>query len=150
MPLRSNIPEISKYVLKAVDKNFSKNALEKNGGFIIAGENYGQGSSREHAALAPKYLGIKAVIGKSFARIHLANLINFGIVPLTFENPGDYDMIETGDFLEVGIGDLQGEVFLNNITKGTKIKLVHTLSPLDAKILKVGGKLPWIKKNVAN
>ncbi|ATW26195.1 aconitate hydratase [Candidatus Formimonas warabiya] len=150
LPLRSNIPEISKYVLKAVDKNFSKNALEKNGGFIIAGENYGQGSSREHAALAPKYLGIKAVIGKSFARIHLANLINFGIVPLTFENPGDYDMIETGDFLEVGIGDLQGEVFLNNITKGTKIKLVHTLSPLDAKILKVGGKLPWIKKNVAN
>lgn len=151
LPLRSNVPEISKYVLEAFDNgNFYKRALEKNGGFIIAGDNYGQGSSREHAALAPKYLGIKAVIVKSFARIHLANLINFGIVPLTFENPSDYDKIEPGDSLEIEIGNLKSEVFLNNITKGTKIKLLHTLSELDAEILKVGGKLPWIKKNIAN
>ena len=87
---------------------------------------------------------------KSFARIHLANLINFGIVPLTFENPSDYDKIEPGDSLEIEIGNLKSEVFLNNITKGTKIKLLHTLSELDAEILKVGGKLPWIKNNIAN
>ena len=149
LPLRSNIPEISKYVLEAVDNHFHQRAAEKNGGFIIAGDNYGQGSSREHAALAPKHLGIKAVIVKSFARIHLANLINFGIVPLTFENPDDYQKIEAGDSLEVEIGNLQSEVFLHNTTKGTKIKLLHTLSALDAEILKMGGRLSWIKKHIA-
>jgi aconitate hydratase len=149
LPLRSNIPEISKYVFEAVDSDFYKRAVEKKGGFIIGGENYGQGSSREHAALAPKYLGVKAVIVKSFARIHLANLINFGIVPLTFKNPGDYDKIEPGDMLNVIIGDLGGEVVLKNITKGIDIALQHTLSGMDAEILKSGGKLPWIKKSLA-
>lgn len=148
LPLRSNIPEISKYVFEAVDENFSKRALESSGGFIIGGENYGQGSSREHAALAPKYLGVKAVIVKSFARIHLANLVNFGIVPLTFKNPADYDRIELGDKIEIVIGDLKGEVKLKNVTKGFEIELCHTLSALDAEILKIGGKLPWIKENV--
>lgn len=148
LPLRSNIPEISKYVFEAVDENFSKRALESSGGFIIGGENYGQGSSREHAALAPKYLGVKAVIVKSFARIHLANLVNFGIVPLTFKNPADYDRIELGDKIEIVIGDLLGDVKLKNVTKGFEIELVHTLSALDAEILKVGGKLPWIKESV--
>jgi aconitate hydratase len=146
LPLRSNIPEISKYVFEAVDSDFYKRAVEKKGGFIIGGENYGQGSSREHAALAPKYLGVKAVIVISFARIHLANLINFGIVPLTFKNPGDYDRIEPGDMLDVVIGDLDGEVVLKNITKGIDIALQHTLSKMDAEILKSGGKLPWLKK----
>lgn len=148
LPLRSNIPEISKYVFEAVDENFHKKAMEKKGGFIIGGDNYGQGSSREHAALAPKYLGIKAVIVKSFARIHLANLINFGIVPLTFENPDDYDKIEVGDKLEVTIGDLNGKVTLKNTAKGVDIPLLHALSELDAKILKSGGKLPWIKESL--
>jgi aconitate hydratase len=148
LPLRSNVPEISKYVFEAIDSNFQKKALEKQGGFIIAGENYGQGSSREHAALAPKYLGIKAVIVKTFARIHLANLINFGIVPLTFKNPEDYNKIEVGDSLKVVIGDLRGEATLKNVTKGIEILLVHTLSELDSEILKVGGKLPWIKNNL--
>lgn len=148
LPLRSNIPEISKYVFEVVDENFHKKALEKNGGFIIGGDNYGQGSSREHAALAPKYLGVKAVIVKSFARIHLANLINFGIVPLTFKSPDDYEKIEVGDSLEVIIGDLRGEVTLLNVTKGVNIPLLHTLSGLDAQILKSGGKLPWIKENL--
>lgn len=148
LPLRSNVPEISKYVFEAVDPNFHKKALEKQGGFIIAGENYGQGSSREHAALAPKYLGVKAVIVKSFARIHLANLINFGIVPLTFKNPEDYDRIEAYDKLSVRIGDLRGEVVLFNETKNIEIQLSHTLSELDAEILKVGGKLPWIKSRI--
>lgn len=148
LPLRSNVPEISKYVFEAVDPDFYKKAMEKQGGFIIAGDNYGQGSSREHAALAPKYLGIKAVIVKSFARIHLANLINFGIVPLTFKNPEDYDKIDVGDKLSVTIGDLRGEIKLLNRTKNIEIPLTHTLSERDAEILKVGGKLPWIKSRI--
>jgi aconitate hydratase len=147
LPFRSNIPEISKFVFEAVDPKFYQKAKESGGGFIIGGENYGQGSSREHAALAPKYLGVKAVIVKSFARIHLANLINFGIVPLTFKNPADYDNLEEGDDLVVEIGDLKGGCILKNMTKGIEIELEHTLSDMDAEILKTGGKLPWIKKN---
>ncbi len=148
LPLRSNIPEISRHVFEAVEPDFHKKALEKKGGFILGGDNYGQGSSREHAALAPKYLGVKAVIVRSFARIHLANLINFGIVPLSFENPEDYDKVDVGDNLDVEIGDLKGKVILNNLTKNVRIPLVHALSPLDAEILKAGGKLPWIKANI--
>jgi len=148
LPLRSNIPEISKYVFEVIDSDFPKRAMDKNGGFIIGGENYGQGSSREHAALAPKYLGVKAVIVKSFARIHLANLINFGIVPLTFKDPESYASIDVGDSLEVIIGDLRGDVKLKNLTKGNEIELTHTISELDAEVLKAGGKLPWIKAKI--
>jgi aconitate hydratase len=148
LPLRSNIPAISKYVFEAIDPEFPARALEKGGGFIIGGENYGQGSSREHAALAPKYLGVKAVIVKSFARIHLANLINFGIVPLTFTDPTDYESIAQGDALEALIGDLRSDVRLRNLTKDTEIGLTHTLSQRDAEILKTGGKLPWVKTKV--
>ena len=148
LPLRSNIPEISKYVFEVIDPEFPTRALEKGGGFIIGGENYGQGSSREHAALAPKYLGVKAVIVKSFARIHLANLINFGIVPLTFKDPADYESIYLTDKLEVVIGDLRDDVRLRNQTRNTEIELTHSLSQLDAEILKTGGKLPWVKAKV--
>lgn len=149
LPLRSNIPEISKFVFEVVDPQFPERALAKKGGFVIGGDNYGQGSSREHAALAPKYLGVKAVIVKSFARIHLANLINFGIVPLTFKNPADYDGIDLGDNLEIVINDLADPtIVLKNTTKGTDAVLEHTLSELDAQILKTGGKLPWIKSQV--
>jgi aconitate hydratase len=148
LPLRSNIPEISKYVFEAVDPAFAQRAKAAAGGFIIGGDNYGQGSSREHAALAPKYLGVKAVIVRSFARIHLANLINFGIVPLTFKNPADYDGLEPGDHIQVIIGNLLGQVILKNVTDGTEAELVHALSPLDAQILKAGGKLPWIKSQI--
>ena len=148
LPLRSNIPEISKYVFEAVDPTFAQRAKAAGGGFIIGGDNYGQGSSREHAALAPKYLGVKAVIVRSFARIHLANLINFGIVPLTFKNPADYDALEPGDLIQVVIGNLQGRVLLRNVTDGTEAELVYVLSPLDAQILKAGGKLPWIKAQI--
>ena len=148
LPLRSNIPAISEYVFEAIDPEFPARALEKGGGFIIGGDNYGQGSSREHAALAPKYLGVKAVIVKSFARIHLANLINFGIVPLTFNDPADYESIDLADKLEVIIGELQGDVKLRNRTKNKEIELTHSLSQLDAKILKTGGKLPWVKAKV--
>jgi aconitate hydratase len=144
LPLRSNIPEISKYVFESVDPTFAQRGRAAGGGFIIGGDNYGQGSSREHAALAPKFLGVKAVIVRSFARIHLANLINFGIVPLTFKNPADYDALEPGDHIQVMIGNLQGRILLRNVTDGTEAELVHTLSPLDTQILKAGGKLPWI------
>ena len=149
LPLRSNIPQISQYVFEMVDPDFPARALEKGGGFILGGDNYGQGSSREHAALAPKYLGIRAVIVKSFARIHLANLINFGIVPLTFTDPADYDRIDPGDHLDVIINDLRSpDIVLKNRTKGSDSRLGHTLSELDAGILKAGGKLSWIKSRI--
>ena len=101
LPYRSNIPKISEFCFSVVDETFAARAKEAGKGFIVGGSNYGQGSSREHAALAPLYLGIKAVIAKSFARIHAANLVNAGILPLIFENPDDYDEIEQGDVLRL-------------------------------------------------
>lgn len=146
LPLRSNIPEISKYVFSRVDERFHDRAIEKKGGFIVGGENYGQGSSREHAAIAPKYLGIKAVIAKSFARIHSENLVNFGIVPLAFKDKSDYDKVEQGDKLEINIGDFKGEITMKNITKNISIPLTHSLSELDIKILRKGGRLPFLRR----
>jgi len=145
LPLRSNIPEISKYVFEAVDPGFYEKALEKGGGLIVGGENYGQGSSREHAALAPRYLGVKAVIVKSFARIHEANLVNFGILPLMFSNVEDYEEIDQGDRLELETSELSGRLELVNHSKGVRIPVRHNLVGRDLDILKVGGKLPYIK-----
>ena len=150
LPLRSNIPEISKFVFNIIDPSFPDRSIEKNGGFIVGGENYGQGSSREHAAIAPKYLGIKAVIVKSFARIHLANLVNFGIVPLTFTNKDDYNKIEQEDKFEIDLTTIEsGNVPLRNLTKGIEISLTHSLSENEIEILKAGGKLPQIKQKYA-
>jgi aconitate hydratase len=147
LPLRSNIPEISKYVFNMVDEKFHDRSLERGGGFIVGGENYGQGSSREHAAIAPKYLGVKAVIVKSFARIHLANLVNFGIVPLIFINKEDYDKIDEGDNFEIDLSMLDsGKAILKNLTKNTEFELTHSLSETDLKELKAGGKLTLIKQ----
>jgi aconitate hydratase len=101
LPLRSNIPAISEYVFYTIDPTFPKRAQEAGGGFVVGGENYGQGSSREHAALAPMYLGVKGVWAKSFARIHRSNLINFGILPMTFVTLSDYDEIAQGAKLEI-------------------------------------------------
>jgi aconitate hydratase len=102
LPLRSNLPAISQFAFTRLDPEFPKRAQARAGeGAVIGGDNYGQGSSREHAALAPRYLGVRLKLGKSFARIHLANLINFGILPLLFENPGDYDLLELGQALEL-------------------------------------------------
>lgn len=151
LPLRSNIPEISKFVFNVVDETFPERALEKGGGFIIGGENYGQGSSREHAAIAPKYLGLKAVIVKSFARIHLANLVNFGIVPLTFVNKNDYNNIEQGDKLDIDLTTINsGKITLRNLTKNSEISLTHSLSDTEIEILKAGGKLTFIKHKHTN
>jgi aconitate hydratase len=150
LPLRSNIPEISKYVFNVVDEHFHDRSLELGGGFIVGGENYGQGSSREHAAIAPKYLGIKAVIVKSFARIHLANLVNFGIVPLTFVNKEDYNKIDQGDKFEIDLSKLDlGKAVLRNLTKNAEFELTHSLSETDLKELKAGGKLTLIKQKYA-
>ncbi len=150
IPLRPHIPKISEYVFHYLDKDFSKRAKEKNGGFIIGGENYGQGSSREHAALAPMYIGIKAVIVKSFARIHKANLINFGILPLEFINKEDYDKIEQGDMfiIENVIESLRENK--NLIIKGKNIELKYDLSHRDKEIIIAGGKLNFSKNNLEN
>ena len=150
LPLRSNIPEISKFVFHVVDGAFHDRSLEKGGGFIVGGDNYGQGSSREHAAIAPKYLGLKAVVVKSFARIHLANLVNFGIVPLTFVNKDDYNNIDQGDHFEINLTTIEtGIVPLKNLTKESEISLTHSLSETEIKILKAGGKLTFIKQKLS-
>ncbi|MDP6625585.1 MAG: aconitate hydratase [Nitrospinota bacterium] len=146
LPLRSNVPAISEYVFSVVDADFPKRAKESGGGFVVGGANYGQGSSREHAALAPMYLGVKAILTKSFARIHLANLINFGILPLSFANENDYIKIDQGDELELDVSNLNENVILNNITKGIDIPVTHSLSSRDIAILKAGGSLGFAKQ----
>jgi len=152
LPLRSNIPAISEHVFEVLDPTFAKRAKELNGGFIVAGANYGQGSSREHAALAPKYLGIKAVVAKSFARIHLANLVNFGILPLIFADVKDYEKIDQGDdfFFDVTQLDAEFRGTLHDLTKNIEIEVVCPLSADDLKVVKAGGRLNWIKLNSSN
>ena len=152
LPLRSNIPKISEYVYNGLDPEFTARAKEKNGGFIIGGQNYGQGSSREHAALAPMYLGLKAVICKSFARIHRSNLINFGILPAVFANESDYDSIELGDRLEInGIVDSVksgiGELEVKNVTKGKTLTAKVALTDFERDVLLAGGLLPFTKQS---
>ncbi len=145
LPLRSNIPEISKFVFSAVDEDFAKRAAQKHGGFIIGGKNYGQGSSREHAAIAPRYLGVKAVIVKSFARIHAANLVNFGILPLEFENPEDYDGVAAGNDIEIITGNLiSGKLIMKNKTERADIPLKHNLGERDIRYIIAGGKLNYV------
>jgi aconitate hydratase len=146
LPLRSNIPAISKYVFEPVDPGFSERALKEKGGFVVGGENYGQGSSREHAALAPMYLGVKAVIAKSFARIHFANLVNFGILPLTFENASDYDKIEQGDELHAPnilkeLSERKPITFINKTKGNAGYKFQYNLTDRQIKIIKEGGLL---------
>ena len=152
LPLRSNIPKIANYVYYRVDETFAtraKAAKAKGGGIIVGGDNYGQGSSREHAALAPMFLGIKAVLAKSFARIHWANLINFGIPPLVFVRPVDYDTIEQGDRLE--IRDLvksirEGrDIVVRNVTKSSELRCTYSLSPRQREILLAGGQLNFTR-----
>ena len=147
LPYRSNIEKISEFVFRDVQEGFKEHCRNAGGGIIVAGENYGQGSSREHAALAPMYLGIKAVIAKSFARIHAANLVNFGIVPLLFDEAADYETVAEGDVLLLDFSALaEGvPVRVENCTKGTSFPAHHALSALDIEMLKAGGKLNYIK-----
>ncbi len=137
--LRSNLPEIAKYTFHYEDKTFADRALEKKGGFIVGGENYGQGSSREHAALAPWQLGIKAVFAKSYARIHRANLINVGIIPFTC----DTDRIDQGDELEIDVSNLTKTLQLKNRTKNETLDARHDLSTREMEMVKAGGLLAY-------
>ncbi len=152
MKYRSNVPKYAEYVFENVDPAFYQRAraIRDRGEYnlIVAGESYGQGSSREHAALCPMYLGVKAVVAKTFERIHIANLINFGIVPLTFQNPADYDQIEAGD--QVEIPDIRGRLqrgeplVLVNQTKGVEIPLAYNFSARQRDILLAGGTLNYV------
>ncbi len=149
LPYRSNIPYLSKFCFYTVDEGFPQRALDSNGGFIVGGENYGQGSSREHAALAPLYLGVRAVIVKSFARIHKKNLINAGILPLEFVNKDDYNNIGFNDNIEIKniIEDLNSnrQISVINKTKDIEIKVKFIGSERDKEILLAGGYLNYVK-----
>jgi aconitate hydratase len=149
LPLRSNIPAISDFTFERVDKDFVRRAKEYKGGFVVGGANYGQGSSREHAAIAPMYLEVKAVIASSFARIHRANLVNFGIIPLVFEDPSDYNLIDQDD--ELLIDDLftgldKGTVMVKNLTKGKTFGTKHDLTTREIKAIKAGGVLNLVRR----
>lgn len=150
LPYRSNIPYLADYCLSPVDETFPARAKQKNGGFLIAGHNYGQGSSREHAALVPLYLGVRGVIAKSFARIHMANLINSGILPLVFADEGDYEKISTDDTLVIASAPqkIDGAVpfTVENKTKGFSFAVRLELSERLRSILKDGGLLNHTKK----
>lgn len=155
LPYRSNIPEISKFVFTQLDEDYSSRAWahQAQGHFVVAGENYGQGSSREHAAIAPRYLGLRAVIAKSFARIHWQNLINFGIVPLTFVDSADYTHIFEGDVLV--LSDIcqairsGNPIELKNQTKGETYRVEHALSDRQVEILLAGGQINLFRKRLA-
>ncbi len=150
LPFRSNIPHLAEYCLTPCDPEFPKRAKDNGGGFIIGGSNYGQGSSREHAALAPLQLGVKGVVAKSFARIHMANLINSGILPMTFINEEDYDRIKEGDALVLENAREQiragNELTLRNRTTGSLIKVQTALSSRQVDIMLAGGLLNYTKK----
>jgi aconitate hydratase len=150
LPYRSNVPKLSEFCFTVCDKEFPARAKAKGGGVILGGINYGQGSSREHAALVPLYLGVKAVIAKSFARIHVANLINFGIVPLTLINEDDYELISEGDniYIEDFQNKLKTENMLTLVNKNTQkeIKLAVNLTERQRQILLAGGLLNYTKQ----
>ena len=150
LPYRSNIPHLSQFCFGVCDKSFPERAKELGESIVVGGINYGQGSSREHAALVPMYLGVRAVITKSFARIHVANLINAGIIPLTFKNADDYDKINEGDKLSLNNiydGMDKGIIVLKNETNGEEIELVCNFTDRQKSILKAGGLLAYTKEN---
>ncbi len=149
LPLRSNIEALSEYTFSALDESFTERAKQSGGGIVVAGDNYGQGSSREHAALAPMHLGLKAVLAKSFARIHRANLVNFGILPLIFCSDDEYNSLSAGDELviEEPGEQLKSEVvIIKNISKNREIKARHGLSPRQLDLIKAGGLLNYTSK----
>ena len=149
--MRSNIPLMSQYCYHRYDPEFAARAKEMGQSIIIGGENYGQGSSREHAAINPMYLGVRAVIAKSIARIHKGNLINHGIIPMIFENPADYDKIDQGDELEINglLEQMQKkEVEIRDNTKGVTFKAHLELSDSELEVISCGGQLRYLKKQL--
>jgi aconitate hydratase len=152
LPFRSNIPRISDFVYEGVDPTYAKRALEQkptSGHAIIGGENYGQGSSREHAALAPRYLGLRLVIAKSFARIHRKNLINYGILPLTFDDPSVYDELESGNTIALAVIPKQlaenEKLEIHIPMKDLTFTASHNLSPRMVDVLLSGGLTNWVR-----
>ena len=153
LPLRSNIPAISQHCFAVCDEKFPARAKEMGKSIIVGGSNYGQGSSREHAALAPLYLGVKAVLVKSFARIHRANLINAGILPLTFVNEADYDNIAQGDVLVLAdvrksVADGKTQLTVVNKTNGREIPVLCELSGRTKDIMLAGGLLDYTREQL--
>jgi aconitate hydratase len=157
LPYRSNIPKLSEFVFAQVDESYSSRAAESTddgGHFIVGGDNYGQGSSREHAAIVPRYLGLRAVIVKSFARIHWQNLANFGVLALEFADPSDYDGIEEGDVLALrglsarSLGGNEKRIEVENTTKDETYELIHRLSPRQVKMVVAGGLIPVLKESL--
>lgn len=149
LPYRSNIPHLSQFCFGVCDETFPERAKAAGESIIVGGNNYGQGSSREHAALVPLYLGVRAVITKSFARIHVANLINAGIMPLTFKYPCDYDKLSQGDALKltnIYAGMDSGEMILLNVTTGEEIPVVCSFTDRQKEILKAGSLLKYVAK----
>lgn len=153
--LRSNIPEISRFVYESMDESYPHRASEikdRAGHAIIGGRTYGQGSSREHAALAPRFLGLRVVIAKDFARIHWQNLIDFGVLPLTFEVAADYDRIDSGDVLKFSnLADQlrrSGRLTFQDLTKKKIITGLHELSVRQIDVLLAGGLINWVKSRV--
>lgn len=150
LPYRSNIGAISQFVFEIIDPEFPARAKQKGGGIVVGGENYGQGSSREHAALAPRYLGIKAKIAKSFARIHKDNLINFGIVPLVFSDPADYESIRQGDMIRIpavrkAVAEGATEIVIKVDSRQVKTRL--EVSDRQRRILLAGGILNLARRS---
>jgi aconitate hydratase len=150
LPLRSNIPAISEYLFERVDAHFAERTKQLGGGFVVGGENYGQGSSREHAALAPMYLGIKAILTKSYARIHRSNLINFGVLPLTFEDPDEFSKIQQGDRLRItqlrSAPQGEGLLMIENVTQKRILNVSHGLNSRQRQILLAGGLLNYTRE----
>ncbi|WP_164670843.1 aconitate hydratase [Virgibacillus doumboii] len=152
LPFRSNLPEISKFTFEIIDETYykrGKETVDKGGHAVVGGFNYGQGSSREHAALAPRYLGLRIALVKDFARIHWQNLVNFGVLPLTFANEEDYDLLSSGDVLE--LTDLRNKIQQTNEftikvkDKDQEIKVNHALSERQIEIMLKGGIINWVK-----
>jgi aconitate hydratase len=150
LPLRSNIPRISRYLFRPLDARFHDRAMQRReqGSALVAGTNYGQGSSREHAALAPRYLNVRMVLAIGFARIHWQNLANFGILPLRFAEPRDLQGIEAGDRLVLrhlrhSLKESR-ELLIENRSRGSRIRVIHDLSPRLVQAVMVGGLLPLI------
>ncbi len=154
LPLRSNIPEIARFSFEIIDPTYADRAQQTGPHVVIGGNNYGQGSSREHAALGPRYLGLMAVVAKSFARIHADNLVNFGVLPLTFRDPADYERIEAADVLRLSdvrpaLGG-KTELVVENLSQGRKIPVGYTLTPRQMQFLLHGGLINWMKSRLAH
>src|SRR5699024_5180840 len=155
LPYRSNLPEISKFSFEIIDPTYyerGKETVDIGGHSLVAGFNYGQGSSREHAALAPRYLGLRVALVKDFARIHWQILVNFGILPLTFLNEEDYDLLQENDVLV--LKNIPAKIEASNTFeielkgKDTKINVRHALTPRQIEIIKTGGLINWVKQSV--